>query len=289
MFEYLAERVAEAPFGQDPFRHVYIEEFFSPEHFRAITQQPEIHIPEASSDEDLIGKLRQSGYEVISFPGTTTDVDAYLDWHRDRKPGQPLNGSVTDIQLCEGIGITLRLKSAESAVIGSLMAFLGSDLWLDTVAGKFGIDRQAVWADGGIQKYLDGYEISPHPDIRRKALTYMVNINPAENAAENDYHTHYMRFRPERAYVQEFWKGNPDLDRCWVPWGWCETVTRQTRNNTIVLFQPGDDTVHAVRAHYEHLATQRTQLYGNLWYNQSNTTGKPSWVDFDLRARLAAA
>jgi hypothetical protein len=95
-----------------------------------------------------------------------------------------------------------------------------------------------------------------------------------------------MRFREQKAYVQEFWKGNQDLDRCWVPWSWCETVKQQTKNNTIVLFQPADDTLHAVRAVYDHLGTQRTQLYGNLWYHACRTTGKPNWTDFDVRSML---
>ena len=49
---------------------------------------------------------------------------------------------------------------------------------------KFGIEYQNCNIDGGIQKYLDGYELSPHPDIRLKAATFMVNINPDQKALE---------------------------------------------------------------------------------------------------------
>ena len=33
------------------------------------------------------------------------------------------------------------------------------------------------------------------------------------------------------------------------------------------MFKPSFDTLHAVKAKYNHLVFQRTQLYGNLWFN----------------------
>ncbi len=38
------------------------------------------------------------------------------------------------------------------------------------LAEKFRINEHTVFYDAGIQKYLDGYEISPHTDIRKKLL-----------------------------------------------------------------------------------------------------------------------
>jgi hypothetical protein len=54
---------------------------------------------------------------------------------------------------------------------------------------------------------------------------------------------------------------------------------KQRKNNSIVIFSPGNDTVHAVKANYDHLAYQRTQLYGNLWFKESLTEAKPEWED----------
>ena len=68
--------------------------------------------------------------------------------------------------------------------------------------------------DGGIQKYLDGYEISPHPDIRRKAATFMVNVNPSRTIRKKmNHHTHYMKLTETRKYVQTLWEGNPNIER----------------------------------------------------------------------------
>ena len=132
----------------------------------------------------------------------------------------------------------------------------------------------------GIQKYLDGYEISPHPDIRKKAATYMVNINPSNESESFNHHTHYLKLKPKYNYVKEFWKGNKDAERLWVPWDWCTTEFLQSKNNSIVIFSPSDETMHGVKADYEHLSTQRTQLYGNLWYLNKETVYAPKWEQF---------
>ena len=84
------------------------------------------------------------------------------------------------------------------------------------LCNKFEIDFKDVYLDVGIQKYLNGYEISPHPDVRKKALTFMININPGINSEEADFHTHYLRFIDSKKYIYDFWKYNNQFDRCWV-------------------------------------------------------------------------
>jgi len=173
---------------------------------------------------------------------------------------------------CEGYGVVMRLRHARHGTIlhDAHKFFLSERFWL-AMSEKFDVDYSLGRIDVGLQKYLDGYEISPHPDIRLKALTFMVNINPAEKSESIDYHTKYMTFRPEREYVRTFWSREKTVDRCWVPWDWCETKKTQVANNSMVMFSPADDTLHAVKVRYDHLVTQRTQFYGNLWYNESKT------------------
>lgn len=77
-----------------------------------------------------------------------------------------------------------------------------------------------------------------------------------------------MRFRPEHDHVRRGWATDRTRDRGWVSWDWCETVWQQRDNNSMVIFAPADDTLHAVRASYDHLRTQRTQCYGNLWFRR---------------------
>jgi hypothetical protein len=133
---------------------------------------------------------------------------------------------------------------------------------------------------------LDEYEISPHPDLRKKALTYMLNINPSSSAKAADHHTQYLRLSPERMYVQEYRRGNPTVERCWVPWDWCVKEKEQREDNSIVIFAPSFDTLHAVKARYNHFEYQRTQVYGNLWHKEglsfSPLRERLDWWDFDF-------
>ena len=263
-FDYLIGKIEEASFVETPFRHLEINDFLSDTHFAQIIGAPEIALGRATSDRELCDSLLDAGYEPIKFPGCTTSIERYLQW-RDG------TGSYENVDTCEGFGIAFRLTRTSSALITTLNEFLASERFLRALAAKFAIDRSTVFPDVGIQKYLDGYEISPHPDIRKKALTFMVNINPAVESEHLNFHTHYLKFIDEKRYVQEFWRHNPAYDRSWVPWSWCETVKQQTANNSIVIFSPGYSSMHAVRADYDHLMTQRTQLYGNLWYGERHS------------------
>jgi hypothetical protein len=62
------------------------------------------------------------------------------------------------------------------------------------IALKISLVRLAeTRVETAIQKYVSGYEISPHPDIRRKCATYMININHPR-AEHLELHTHFMEF-----------------------------------------------------------------------------------------------
>tara|TARA_E500000178_G_scaffold320538_1_gene343717 strand:- start:193 stop:726 length:534 start_codon:yes stop_codon:yes gene_type:complete len=139
--------------------------------------------------------------------------------------------------------------------------------------------------DFGLQKYLDGYEISPHPDIRKKALTFMINVNPNKRSEIENIHTHLLKFKPEYSYVSKFWQYNTEIERDWVPWQWCTTEKLFSKNNSIIIFKPSDISLHAVRAEYEHYDFQRTQFYGNLWFNQDTSPEKFAWSELNLRKK----
>ena len=79
-----------------------------------------------------------------------------------------------------------------------------SKSFIDALLSKFNISGVDIEYDAGIQKYLDGYEISPHPDIRRKLLTFMVNINPSNSSESNNHHTHIQSFKKSILLFQIF-------------------------------------------------------------------------------------
>tara|TARA_Y100000385_G_scaffold289816_1_gene360513 strand:+ start:382 stop:1305 length:924 start_codon:yes stop_codon:yes gene_type:complete len=276
-YKYLIDKIHKAEFSKQPFKQIYIEDFFNESDFEKITNSNQISLDVQKNDYELHDNLIENGYEIISFPGTTSNFKDYARWHK-KKSGKAIIKNNKEI--VSSLGIVYRL-SKPNIEIKKLFDFINSEEFNRALANKFEINFDDCKVDNGIQKYLDGYEISPHPDIRRKALTFMVNINP--NYLDQDYNTHYLEFKPEFKYIQNYWAYNKYSDRCWVPWSWCETKKIQNKNNSIVIFSPGDDTMHAVKADYNHLTSQRTQLYGNLWYKESNVKYRPQWIDLRVK------
>jgi hypothetical protein len=275
-FAYIVEKIAKAKFSETPFRHIFIDRFFSDEHFDEITKAQEVNVPITVSDELMFEQLFCAGYKIIDFPGCIADKKEYLGWHKTKSKSKHTHTA------CEGFGLTLRLMEPRTELMCRLNEFLQGEEFNGALADKFGIRLKECLIDGGIQKYLDGYEISPHPDVRRKALTFMVNINPHKTSEHLTHHTHYLKFKDEYRYVQEFWASNHEAERCWVPWDWCKTESVQTQNNSMVIFSPSNDTLHGVKANYDHLAGQRTQLYGNIWYSEAKDLQRIEWEDLDV-------
>ena len=268
-FGYLLQKIEDSIFSMEPFEHIIIDDFLSEEHFAEITAAEEINRPVFESTEELIDDLLAQGYKPQPFPGCSIDIKEYLnainsgDWKVDK-------------DLLEGFGMAFRLKKYESSILSRITQFLNTEEFKSVLENKFDISSNN-YVETAIQKYLHGYEISPHPDIRKKAATYMLNINTDPDSENIDIHTYLCTFKKEKEYIYDFWKKNRDMDRCWVPWDWCEYPLKTNKNNSIILFSPSDESLHAVKLDYDHLKFQRTQIYGNLWYPKSNTTYSPSY------------
>lgn len=271
MFDYIIERVRQAPLEQTPFPHLYLPDLFESEHFEALIGAREIALGPFEDDDALFAALDQAGFDVLDFPNCMTDIATYKRWHARGEHG------ASDGPIYGEFGMVFRLAKPETTILSSLTAFLGSDAFLAAICARFDVDAAACIYDGGIQKYLDGYRITPHPDIRRKALTWMVNIVPDPECATREYHTQYMRLKPQYAYVASYWAGNDAVERCHLPWDVAENVWMHRQNNSLVAFAPGNDSLHAVSANYDHLAAQRTQIYGNMWFKHKPVLLQVEW------------
>ena len=258
-YRYLLDRIRTAEFELDPFPHLYLCDFLNHDDFAEVSKAEEVQLEVATGVERLFSLLEEAGYQPIQFPGCTESKSAYLKALKSSTRIRRTHSA------CEGKGMALRLHGPKNETVRSLADFFSSPELHELLKEKFGITRRTIF-EGGLHKYLHGYEISPHPDIRKKALTWMLNVNPAYESDSLNIHTHYLKMKPERAFITELWKHNPTLETCWVPWDWCTTAKRQVENNSIVFFSPRWDTIHAVKADYDHLSTQRTQFYGNLWF-----------------------
>ena len=81
-FRYLIDKIEDTEFETSPFKHIYIEDFFSEENFEEIISSAEISSPNASNDKQLIDGLIKKGFKPIPFPGCVTDIQKYISWHQ---------------------------------------------------------------------------------------------------------------------------------------------------------------------------------------------------------------
>lgn len=98
----------------------------------------------------------------------------------------------------------MRLRTPRGAWLRDLLEYLNGHEFLAAIRTRFDL-AQDQRVETVIQKYLSGYEISPHPDIRRKSATYMININDPAVDYGDDLHTHLLRFNPEYEWIYEQW------------------------------------------------------------------------------------
>lgn len=280
-FSYLIDKFLNAEVKLEPFKHIEINDFFSEEDFNEIISSKEVNISSNESISDLFDNLDNNGYKEIVFPGCTVDRSEYVRMQENKT-------NFISLDPVEGQGMVFRLYEKSSDIMKQLDSFFASEDFLLAICKKFGLSFSDVIYDGGIQKYLNGYEISPHPDIRRKALTYMININPSIGSASKNIHTRYLELREDKKYIESVWE-NEKIDRCWVPWDWANVVKTQTLNNSIVIFSPNNNTWHAVKTDYNHYEMQRTQFYGNLWYKDRHADViKSHWRQYDVARNILA-
>jgi len=259
-FKYILEKIDTAEFENEPFRHLHIKDLLSDEHFSKVIGDTQVHFESLETTKDVIDKLIASGYKIKSFPGCVSDAKSYMrqlennQWI-DQLHGNPISSA----------GLTFRLYEFKNEFTYKLLTFLNSNEVHDCLRNKFEITERTDIVSA-IQKNLSYYEISPHPDIRRKALTYLLNINNTSAFDSSGQHTHLLKFIDKYEYIYKHWENNTESERCWVPWSWCTTEKQHSENNSIILFEPSNDTLHAVKLNYDHTELQRTQIYGNLMY-----------------------
>lgn len=282
-FSYLLTKIENAEFLTEPFQHINIFDFFNNEDFQQLLALNQIKLKECENLQELIHELHDKSYEPILFPGSITSEKDYIKFAENGNFNRRLIKGYGR-KVIEGYGITYRLKKYQSEFLTELMEFFEGDELQKMLIEKFDIKLPTTY-EGGIQKNLRGYEISPHPDTSRKALTWMVNIyTDSDDVSDKEQHTHLCKFKNKYSYIYEVWKNN-DVDPVWVPWEWADTVKKTNINNSIIIFKPSHKTLHAVRVSEDHLVNQRNQIYGNLWYEKSQKTSALPWEKLDLFRR----
>ena len=279
-FSYLSQKIECSKFKKEPFDHIVVDDFFTDEHFNKITNSKQIKTRKFETHKDVVDGLIGLGYEPQPFPGCITDVDEYIKF-ADKK--NKINRSLIKgygKNVIEGYGLTMRLNRIDDDFLVKLIKYLNGDEFQGVLKSKFLIEKE-VSIETAYQKNLKHYEISPHCDTSRKALTYMINIYNNENVKDLEMHTSFLKFKKEYNYLYDFWK-HSDYDPVWIPWGWCEEVKKTNTNNSISIFRPDYNTLHAIKVNEDHFENQRNQIYGNLWYDTPVKSKSTTWEKIDL-------
>ena len=260
-FNYILDKIKNAEFNNIPFPHLHIKDFLSNEHLNLILNDKQIHFKEQNSNDELYNKLISMGWEIQKFPGCITSWDKYKTYLKQKYKNKHTDRKIQDI------GITFRLQKYNNDDNKKLISFLNSDIFHNAIREKFCINEKTHIITA-IQKNLRGYEITPHPDVRKKCMTYLVNINNNAALETDDHNTQLLEFKENYKYIQKRWENNPNEERAWVPWDYCNLVKTVNDNNSMIMFHPNSDppTLHAIKLNYDHLKYQRTQIYGNLMY-----------------------
>lgn len=145
-FTYILDKIRSAKFYKDPFKHLEITNFLSDEHFNAVITADQVSILKAQTPDILISQLLNKGYKAIEFPGCTTSVSDYLKWLEGRS-------GHNNHEVCEGFGITFRLKSPKDDILINLNDFFNSSVFKKVLEDKFDIAGPTS-LETGLQKYL---------------------------------------------------------------------------------------------------------------------------------------
>tara|TARA_B100000287_G_C20582278_1_gene760840 strand:- start:328 stop:1194 length:867 start_codon:yes stop_codon:yes gene_type:complete len=258
-FRYISEKILDSNIEEYPFKHVVIDDLLSEEHLQIVLNDSQVHFDEVENTEELIKTLFRKNYAVQTFPGCITDPNEYTTRYNNND--FPI-GKGKDLPI-EAFGITFRLTRSDNTFIQELVDYMNGVEFKSALETKFDLKFETSIVTA-IQKNLSHYEISPHPDVREKGLTYLLNINKDSSIDNEPVHTHLLKFKKDWEFIYDYWRTNLSENRCWVPWDWCDTAKITNKNNSIVIFSPDVDTLHGVKLNYDHTKFQRTQLYGNL-------------------------
>ena len=273
-FKYIIEKIQDAKLTNDPFNHYLIKNVFSKEHYSLIQESQEINLGPSKDIHDLVKNLLERNYEIETFPGCVTDVNEYIKAIKSNNfiiaREKFKNGGISSFGMC------FKLKSKDKFIKG-ILDFFNSENFLNCIRKKLKVNIPTTY-NFGIQKYLNGYELSPHPDIRTKKATLMLNINHHELNADTTIHTRLLRPKEKTKKIIEFWKKNKEVERNFLKWDDCEIVTSHSDSNSLLMFSPDDDSLHGVKLKYNDLEYQRTNLYANLWVDPDINSIK-SFID----------
>jgi len=279
---YLLDRIEAASPKHKPFRHLQVRNFLKPSHFDEILNDERLAIAETRSDRELTEVLKSKGYVPSWLPGSTSDVEQYLDYREGR------NVNISKNPTCDKIGVAYKLSAvrtgSKETLLDELLHILQSDDFWGIIMKKAKVKPAEYTRYIAYTKYLDGHEISPHTDSRHKPLTFLLNMNPRNLRLEKKNHTALMKLKKEYNYIIDYWKHNRDVDRCWLPWEWAKAYSYHSANNSLLVIPASNKSFHSIKLEYNHLIAQRSLIYGSIWKKKEKVYDCPVWQDLQIQS-----
>lgn len=214
-------------------------------------------LPIVATREELRLELFDKGWVPISYPGA-------IEGNRgsnllSRPTGKGLVYKLADKCADKPDGIRTQLHNflvgKDSQVANVLLA-------------KFGLEVNSGWNTYEYNKDLNGYEISPHPDVSGKLVTYQLNLAKDEKLARYNLATRLLKLKLD--HYDDVTKLSKTRDRPWGLWEWFNEITSVPFvGNTFFTFAPSDNTYHAVKLQeYPENEQQRTMIRGFIISNR---------------------
>lgn len=231
--EYLLNKINNVNVIQEPFPHIIISNFFNDDDLNNILNN--ININKLS---DINSK-----YEKTYYPGA-------------------INKKINLLKRPSGKGLVYSLKRNILQNNSSLIYFLDSDKLKEVLFNKFNKKNIDGWNVYQINKDLNGYEISPHPDVTGKVITYQINLTNTNYLNNYNLSTKLHKIKPE--YKNKIEELKKKETRPWGKWEWFdEGIHIPYIKNTFFAFAPSDNTYHSVKLeNYPQDNFQRTMLRG---------------------------
>ena len=253
--DYILEKIKSAKIIEKPFPHIIIPNFLEENDIENIIDNIEI---------DNLNQIDKK-YKKVVYPGAKSATEELT-------------------QRPTGVGLVYALKEEYSKNNIKLNKILNSEDFKNVLFKKLNIPINIDgWNVFQINKDLNGYEISPHPDITGKVITYQINLSNTDNLDNYDLSTKFHSIKPEcLKYIDALSKKNK---RPWGKWEWFDKgKSIPYKQNTFMAFAPSDISYHSVKLeNYPQEKYQRTMLRGFIADTRLlNKKKKENWTSGNL-------
>ena len=148
LMDYILKKIEDAEIISKPFPHIIIPNFLEDYDLKNILDNIET---------DHLNEIEKK-YKKVHYPGAKSSTEELT-----KRP--------------TGTGLVYALKEDYHKGNIKLNKILNSEDFKQTLFKKLNIPKNINgWNVYQINKDLNGYEISPHPDITGKVITYQINL-----------------------------------------------------------------------------------------------------------------